>query len=170
MMRKLAFTAGIVVLSGTLFGQSTEKLPAFDIADVHASAPSALGMAVGVSGGIPRGGRYELRNATMVDLITRAYSVTDDKVAGGPNWLAADRFDIIAKIPADTNAETARLMLQALLADRFSLKVHNDNKPIPTFVLTRSKGAPKLKKSDGSQNGCQPQPQGEPQPGVVPYA
>lgn len=126
-------------------------------------------MILSASGGIPRGGRYELRNATMVDLITRAYKVTDDKVSGGPNWLASDRFDVIAKGPANMNLETSRPLLQALLADRFGLKVHNDNRPLPTYVLMAGKGAPKMKKSDGSQSGCQPQPQGQPQPGVIPY-
>ncbi|HEY2379752.1 MAG TPA: TIGR03435 family protein [Terriglobia bacterium] len=116
----------------------------------------------------PRGGRFELRNASMVDLITRAYNVTDDKVSGGPNWLASDRFDVIARTPPNVSVETARLMLQSLLADRFALKIHNDNKPLPTYALTLGKGAHKLKKSDGSQNGCQGQPQGQPQPGVIP--
>jgi len=105
----------------------------------------------------------------MVDLITRAYDVTDDKVAGGPNWLASDRFDVIAKTLPNVTVETARLMLQALLADRFGLKVHNDNRPLPTYVLTLGKGAHKVKKSDGGQSGCQVQ-QSPPQPGAAPFA
>src|SRR5215475_4813530 len=116
-MRKLAFVSAVVALSCSVFGQSTEK-PAFEVADVHASTPSALAQ-LSVSG--PRSGRYELRNATMVDLITKAYNVTDDKVVGGPNWLASDRFDVIAKTPPNVTAETARLMLQTLLAARFGL-------------------------------------------------
>ena len=87
--------------------------------DVHASSPSALAQ-LSVSG--PKNGRYELRNATMVDLITKAYNVTDDKVVGGPNWLGSDRFDVIAKTPSNVTAETARTMLQALLVGRFGLK------------------------------------------------
>src|SRR5438552_694046 len=135
MVRILACIGVVVVLSCTAFGQSAEKPPAFEIADVHVSTPSALGTLAGMSGGVPRGGRYELRNATMVDLIRTAYGVTDDKVVGGPTWLASDRFDVIAKTPPAATPETARLMLQALLADRFGLTVHNDSKPLPVFVL-----------------------------------
>jgi uncharacterized protein (TIGR03435 family) len=166
-MRKFPFVGAVVALSCSVFGQSTEKPAAFEVADVHASTPSALAQ-LSVSG--PRSGRYELRNATMVNLITKAYNVTDDKVFGGPNWLASDRFDVIAKTPLNVTAETAQLMLQTLLAARFGLQIHNDNRPLPTFVMTVGKGGPKMKKSDGTQNGCQPKPPGvSPQTAAIPY-
>jgi uncharacterized protein (TIGR03435 family) len=155
----------VFLLSFVVFGQSADK-PTFEIADVHASPPSALAQ---LSGGVPRGGRYELRNASMIDLIRTAYSVPEDRVLGGPTWVSTDRFDVIAKTPANVTPETAKLMLQALLADRFGLKVHNDNKPIAVFVLAAGKGRHKLKAADGSQNGCQPAGGGQPpQPGVIP--
>ena len=46
------------------------------------------------------GGRAEIRGATLLDLISDAYSVDSKMVVGGPNWLNTDRFDIIAKAPA----------------------------------------------------------------------
>src|SRR6185295_412163 len=114
--------------------------------------------------------RYELRNATMVDLVRTAYGVEPDKVLGGPSWVASDRFDVIAKAPATATPETAKLMLRTLLADRFGLTVHEDSKPLPVFVLSAGKGRPKMKEADGSaQTGCQGQPQGPPAPGVIPY-
>jgi uncharacterized protein (TIGR03435 family) len=123
-----------------------------------------------MTGGVLRGGRYDLRRATMVDLIRIAYSVDPDTVLGGPNWLETDRFDVIAKAPPITSPEVVKQMLQALLADRFKLVLHKDMKPLPAFVLTLGKGKPKLKESDGSGNtGCQGQPQ-KPEPGTVPYA
>jgi uncharacterized protein (TIGR03435 family) len=167
-MRICACVGLVVLLSCTAFAQSAEKPPAFDVADVHASAPSAL---PGMSGGVLRDGRYELRNATMVDLIKTAYGVDADKVIGGPSWLESSRFDVIAKAPAAATPETARLMLRTLLAERFDLAVHNDNKALPAYVLSAGKGRPKMKEADGSgQRGCQGQPQGPPTPGVIPYA
>src|SRR5262245_52874861 len=154
----------VILLSCMAFGQSTEKPPAFEMADVHTAATTLQPQ---MSGGTPRGGRFEIRTATMVDLIKTAYGVTDEKVSGGPNWLGSDRFDVIAKTPANVTTESARLMLRTLLADRFGLKVHNDTKPLPVFVLSLGKGKHKLKESDGTKNGCQPQPI-TPQPGIVP--
>jgi uncharacterized protein (TIGR03435 family) len=45
-------------------------------------------------------GTYELRNATAADLIRTAWGVDADGVMGGPDWLDADRFDVIATAPA----------------------------------------------------------------------
>jgi len=164
MMRISACIGTVMLLSFTAFGQSTEKPAAFEMAVVQTSADTLQPQ---MSGGTPRNGRFEIRTATMVDLIRTAYGVTDEKITGGPNWLASDRFDVIAKAPPDVTTEQARLMLRTLLADRFGLKLHNDTKPLPVFVLSLGRGTHKLKQSDGSRNGCQGQPQ-QPQPGVVP--
>jgi len=161
----------IGLLLRTAFGQLalTVSTPAFETADVHASAHTTNPNPF-MTGGVLRGGRYDLRRATMVDLIRIAYGVDPDSVLGGPSWLETDRFDVIAKVPAETSPETIKLMLQALLADRFKLVLHNDTKPMPAFVLTLGKGKPKLKEADGSGNtGCQPQQQ-KPDPGTIPYA
>src|SRR6266566_7461651 len=96
------------------FGRSVEAPPVFDIADVHVSARSTN---PNMTGGILRAGRYELRKATMVDLIKTAYGVDSDSVVGGPAWLESDRFDVIAKTPPAATSETAKVMLQTVLAD-----------------------------------------------------
>lgn len=41
----------------------------------------------------PRGGRYELRNATMVDLVRAASGFDAEKILGGPSWLEVNRYD-----------------------------------------------------------------------------
>ena len=169
MMRAFAGLSFVALLTGAALAQSPNSQPSFDIADIHASARSANPF---FSGAFLRGGRYELRKATMVDLITTAYSVDAAKVLGGPAWLETDRFDVIALTPPSTSQETARLMLQTLLADRFKLTVHKDDKSLPTFALKAGNGKPKMKESDGSGSpGCQPvPPAAPPQPGEVPYA
>jgi uncharacterized protein (TIGR03435 family) len=171
MMRTIACISLVALLSGLVLGQSADAppkadtSPKFDVADVHVSARSPNAR---MGGGFLRAGRYEIRKGTMVDLIQLAYGVDFDKVLGGPAWLETDRFDIIAKAPPSTPPETVKLMLQALLADRFKLVVHNDSKPMSVFVLSMGKGKPKMKESEGSGSpDCQGQPQ-NPQPGVVP--
>ena len=143
-----------LLLAGGLWGQ----LPGFDIADVHVSDnwknPYTL-----MSGGLLRGGRYDLRKATMLDLIRTAYDVPASKVVGGPNWLEFNRYDVSAKAPPSTMLEV-RLMLQTLLADRFKLAVHQDVRPVPAFVMKLGKGKPKLREADpAGKTGCQSPPQ-----------
>ena len=164
-MRTIRYLSLAGLLSGALFGQPAGT-PAFELADVHVSAKKSVPQ---MQGGALRGDRYEVRMATMVDLVSLAYGVDPEKVIGGPSWLEDARFDVIAKAPPATSPDNLKLMLQSLLADRFKLVVHKDTKALPGFVLSLGKGKPKLKESDGSAPpGCQPVPQ-TPQPGVVQY-
>src|ERR1700689_3259773 len=143
MMRGLAWL-GFAAFS---FGQTGE----FELADVHVSAHGTIPFP---GRGVLRGGRYEFRTATMVDLIARAYGVDRESVVGGPNWLELDRFDVFAKAPADATPDDLKIMLRALLAERFKLVVHNETKPMPAWALTVGKH-PALKKSEGSgETGC----------------
>jgi uncharacterized protein (TIGR03435 family) len=166
MMRAFARISFVALLSGAAFGQSTPTKPAFQIADVHVSPHASNPI---MQGGVLRAGWYELRQATMLDLIKTAYGVDPNTVVGGPSWLESDRFDVIAKAPRATSAETANLMLQELLTDRFKLVVHKDMKPMPRFVLAVGKGKPKLKEADGSgEPGCQIQPPAPQSPDTIP--
>lgn len=150
--------------------------PHFEIADVHASDETSASSQFPAASSL-RSGRYEFRHATMVDLVSNAYGITADKVVGGPSWLEMDKFDIAAKVPPGTNAESAKLMLRSLLADRFNLVVHNDTRPVPAYVLTAGK-KPQLKEAAASDDsGCKFQVAGAgglggapppPPPGSVP--
>jgi uncharacterized protein (TIGR03435 family) len=78
-------------------------------------------------------------------------------LVGGPKWLESERFDIVAKastaavLHGPSNAppmdiDTLRLMLRALLVDRFKLTVHNEDRPVSAYNLVAVK--PRLTKAD----------------------
>ncbi|HEY4087706.1 MAG TPA: TIGR03435 family protein [Bryobacteraceae bacterium] len=129
----------------------------FDAAAIHASAGlPVIHMPMldsSMRGGQIRQGRYEVRSATLVDLIATAYRVDRDKVSGGPPWINTDIFDVIAKAPASTTPDALRLMLQALLAERFGLQVHPGTKPLPGLALTAGVHL-QLKSSNGGESRC----------------
>src|SRR5215471_12515961 len=104
-----------IFLSAVTFGQSDR----FEAADVHGSPHSDNNFNLFMRGPQTRAGRYEIRTATMVDLISTAYGVDGDKVYGGPNWLEMNRFDVTGKLPAGSNQERQKAMLRALLDERF---------------------------------------------------
>jgi uncharacterized protein (TIGR03435 family) len=147
------------ILSACAFCQAAETLPKFEAADVHVSPKPAstngpMGQFVRTSPA--RNGRYEIKTATMVDLIRIAYGYQPDKILGGPSWLEMDRFDITAKIPPDSTADTQKQMLQSLLQERFKLAGHKEDKPLPTYALVAGKKL-LLKEAAGSeQTGCRP--------------
>ena len=89
----------------------------------------------------------------MLDLITAAYGAEEELVFGGPTWLGTARFDITARAAPATPDTTAQLMLQTLLAERFKLAIHREDKPLPVYALTAGKRALKLKQSAGSGPG-----------------
>ena len=95
---RLAVAGSILTLLA--FGQNAE-LPRFLAADVRVSAKIQNQFLRPPS---TRGERYEVKNATMVDLIGFAYSFTPTKILGGPSWLEMDRFDPSSKLAFKTTA------------------------------------------------------------------
>ena len=89
--------------------------------------------------------RSQLRIAyfSLSDFIAMAYGVKTAQIAG-PDWVAQERFDIAAKLPDGASRDNVPAMLQALLADRFQLKVHRDSKEFPVYALAVAKSGPKL--------------------------
>jgi len=159
-----------VLVSGSAFGQPA-KAPAidasaarFEIADVHVTPKTEVNTFMGVNP--PRNGRYEFHSASMIDLIHTAYGTDPDKILGGPGWLEMERYDVIAQVPAGTKETTlpgsppgslsdaVMEMFQSLLADRFRLVLHKEDKPLPGYAFTVSRKL-QLKEADGSGNtGC----------------
>jgi uncharacterized protein (TIGR03435 family) len=140
-----------IAFSQSTFSQSADTRPAFEAAGISPSAPARFSF---MRGPTAHAGHYEVRQASMVDLVAKAYGVNQDEVLEGPAWLEEDRFDIFANLPPNSTPETRKAMLQTLLADRFKLVVHFDKKPMPAIALTVGKKA-LLKESGGSNEaGC----------------
>src|SRR5438552_1191153 len=157
----------VALLAGAAFSQSVETASKFEIADIHNSPRTTQAV---VRGPFFSSGRYELRFATMLDLIRIAYDVEPEKISGGPTWLEMDHFDVFAKIPAGSTAQSRRQMLQALLADRFQLVTHEDSRPMTSYALVAGKHS-QMKESDGTgEAGCnfivQNAPTAPPAPGT----
>lgn len=96
---------------------------------------------------------YHGIGVSLRQLVREAYGVFDPKLlTGGDGWVDADKFDLEAKFnPADVpNAKDLSYrqradMLRAVLADRFQLKVHFEQKIFPVYNLVIAAGGPKLK-------------------------
>jgi len=128
----------------------------FDVASVRPSAPLDMAkmMADMQAGKMPNVGmhlnglRAEFNYLTLKDLITVAYKVKTYQITG-PDWLGTQHFDIVARLPEGSSKDDAPKMLQALLEDRFKLKVHRETQEHPVTALVVGKGGPKMKESPG---------------------
>jgi uncharacterized protein (TIGR03435 family) len=111
------------------------------------------------SGGDPDPGRLHLACVTTANLIRLAYLAFPTgqpnaplspnsflmPISGGPSWLNSDRYTIDAKAEQRVNTEMMKgPMMQALLEDRFGLKLHKETKEISAFELTVGAGGQKL--------------------------
>ena len=113
------------------------------------------------------GGRFEIKGATLLDLIKQAYGVDDDHLTGGPSWLELNRYDLAARQPEGTTADQQKLMLQTMLQERFGLVVRNETRPMPGFALTAAK-KPQLKEAAGTEeSGCKPESGNASAPGAM---
>ena len=88
--------------------------------------------------------------------------------SGAPFWVtgsfdaAPESFDISARAPGDTSVDQMRLMMRALLADRFHLVTHytSSDAPVLALVLARpSVTGPKLQLHSSSDTCAAPAPE-----------
>jgi len=82
--------------------------------------------------------------------------VFQQPIRGGPGWISSAHYTIDAKAEGPARQEMMRgPMLQALLEDRFKLKIHRENRVVPVYELTVANGGPKLQSHrDGSCPGA----------------
>jgi len=96
-----------------------------------------------------RGSRMTATASTLLDLITAAYEVRYEQIAGAPGWAGSAHYDIVAKAEGEgpISNDQGRQMLQTLLAERFQLKLHRETKEVPVYALVIAKGGHKMKES-----------------------
>ena len=147
-MRITALTVTLALLAaGVAQAQAPAAAPTFDVASVKLNkegGPSSVR--------VTPGGTLTVTNNNLRNIIRNAWNITNDQIAGGPEWLDSDRFDITAKASQPFAQDQARAMLQALLADRFGLVTHDETREVPVYllVLARKDGAlgPQMKKAE----------------------
>src|ERR1700744_3439177 len=141
----------LIVAASGIFAQSPATRPAFhdfEVATIKPTAPDWQGGAYFTMRG---GHRFVVQNYTLKALVGAAFNLTPRLISGGPAWASSDHYDIVAGTPGDVPPDTdeQRLMLRNLLADRFKLTFHREEKEFSIYALTVASGGPKVKKSDG---------------------
>jgi uncharacterized protein (TIGR03435 family) len=121
--------------------------PTFEVASVR---PNKSGEPF-VRLGIQPGGRYTATNVPLRLLIRNAYQLQDSQIIGAPGWVDSDRFDIVAKAEGDVPLSgpggppgPIQFMLRALLAERFNLKMHSEQRELPIYALVLARADGKL--------------------------
>jgi uncharacterized protein (TIGR03435 family) len=144
--------AGLALLTaGAVFGQTPVGAPAFEVASVKPAAPPANPGQLRVEmGGDP--GMIDYKNVSLKTVIARAYRMKEFQISG-PDWIETARFDILAKVPPNAPKGQIPPMLQNLLAERFKLTVHREQKVMPVYAMVVGKGGLMVKPMEGEPEG-----------------
>lgn len=134
-----------ILLSGSLLGSSIHaQQPAFAVATIRPSSEQVRFEHDGRTDIQPD--MLRMRDVTLNTCIKFAYSVQDSQIAG-PGMLRSERYDIVAKNDAPISKDQMKQMLQALLADRFKLIFHREDRELKAFALVQAKGGSKMHKA-----------------------
>lgn len=148
MMTRLICTNMIWAMALLVSSAITGQTARFEVAAIKPSRGD-----ISFSSGLTTSkGRLTATNVTLKRCIMGAFGVGPNQIAGGPEWLESDRYDITAKaeLPTVSDAELMEMM-QTLMADRFKLAIRRDKRTIQAYVLELAKKGPKLNKSTAEQ-------------------
>lgn len=116
------------------------------VASIKRAAPGTPGVRI-----MMQPGALTTQNALVKMLMRQAFQVQDFQIAGGPDWLDVERFDVSARIEGTPGPGVIPIVLRAILADRFKLITRRETKEMPVYALmvARSDGrlGPQLKPS-----------------------
>ena len=130
------------ILSAAVFAsaQTAGTRPAFDVTSVKLRAGSAQYLAFRSD---PGGVHLE---GPLSFLIRFAYAVQDYELEGGPGWAHSDNYVVEGNAAATThNPQEMKSMLQAMLEDRFALKMHRETKEGSIYSLVVARKGSKMK-------------------------
>ena len=121
----------------------------FEVASIR-PAPDMATLMQGAGPGHPPhigtkidGSMVDIGSQSLTNLIAIAYSVPPNRVSG-PGWMASQRFDVLAKLPAGATKEQLPELLQALLEERFMLALHKTSKLESAYALLVGPGGQRL--------------------------
>jgi uncharacterized protein (TIGR03435 family) len=155
MNRLLCLSALAVALATPCVrAQTPESKVEFEVASVKPFSIAQTDGAVTLGARID-GAQVRLLGLAMRDLISMAYRIKLYQLSG-PEWIQTERYDINAKLPAGVSPEKLPEMTQALLAERFGLKVHREKKEMPVYALLVGKPPLRLKDSAVDPNAPPP--------------
>jgi uncharacterized protein (TIGR03435 family) len=127
----------ILLLTAWVLFSQTSPTARFDAASIKLHPGDTPGITFATEPG-----RLIVVNNPVANLIGNAYG--NHKLVGAPEWVESDRYDLEARAPGSPNDKQMMQMLQVLLAERFKLQLHPEQREEPVYHLVVAKGGLKL--------------------------
>lgn len=96
------------------------------------------------------GDRLLISNMSLQDMVMFAYDLEPRQIVNAPSWSSTEMYDVEIQPdqPGSPSKEQWNGILRKLLAERFQVKFHTEQKVLPAYILTVAKGGPKMTRSD----------------------
>ena len=106
--------------------------PSLAVATIKPSNPTQRGKGFGF-----RGTHFVTMNTNLNDLIAFAYGLHSKQIMGAPAWFGTELFDIdgVPDATGRPNLKQMGVMVQKLLADRFQLKFHHEQRELSVYAV-----------------------------------
>jgi uncharacterized protein (TIGR03435 family) len=145
----IGVTLSLLFVTTATFGQTG---PTFDVASIKKAEPLSIDlvrsgkMKIGM---VIDAAQVNINSMSIAEMLRAAYKVKSFQVSG-PDWMAQERWNIVAKMPAGASRDQVPEMLQALLADRFKLALHHSTteQAVYALVVTKSGKLPESAPED----------------------
>lgn len=106
-----------------------------------------------------RGQHVMLLDHTVEEILLISYGVEKSQLAGEPNWVKTERWDVdgVSDVEGTPGLPQLQQMMRKILAERYGLKLHHEQREMPVYALTVAKGGPKLVPNTSDPNGLMDQ-------------
>jgi len=147
----VAFALPVIAQDGATSGKAAKPLtmakdadPDWEVVTVKPSDPNGR-----ISGDNFVGSRYTIERKSVLQMLSLGYGVQKRQILNAPEWAATDNWDVngVPDVPGEPDQRQRLSMVRKLLAERFGLKVHKEQREMPVYALIVAKGGPKLKPS-----------------------
>lgn len=131
-------------------GAQTVAEPSFDVVSIRPSGPGEHRWSF----------KYSLDRMTLTGvnartLVADAYGMDLPNIVGGPAWIDAEQYDVIATFGDVLMAKLATVspqdrsnqifvMLRSVMEQRFGLALHHEAREVPVYALVLAKGGAKF--------------------------
>lgn len=116
--------------------------PGWEVATVKPSDPKdPAGQHMSV-----RGRQLMLQDTTVEQFLLLGYGVQKSQVADLPDWATTQRWNVagVPDVEGEPSWKQLQGMIRKILAERFGLQLHHEQREMPVYALTVAKGGPKM--------------------------
>ena len=99
-----------------------------------------------------KGRHVVIRNEPVLDILRTAYGMQKSQFVGMPDWIKTERYNVdgVPDAAGVPSANQMHALMRKLLAERFGLKAHHEQREMEVYALTVAKGGPQMEPSNSA--------------------